>query len=625
MRLKEAVWMQDEDKTKEELMAELAELRQRGENLEVDRQRLRSIIDGLPAHVYLIAPDYSFRYYNRFFQERFGNPEAKPCYKVFRGLTEPCERCSTFKLGESIICEQGEYTYPDGNIYRNYDYPFIDTDGTELLLSFGLDITERKQAEIALHQSEEKFSKAFHGNPDLMAISTLTDGRYIDVNDAFVEITGYERHETIGRTAQDLGIWALPEKRDYLLKKIRESGHIRGFELELRLKSGEIRNFYLSGEIIDIDGIPHLLNASRDITESKRMEKALRLSEECFSKAFNASPVVMIITTLEDGRFIKANNAFYRILGYSHEEAIGRTSFETGFWADPADRCLVIQRIIEKQAVQDMEIRFCKNNGEQRLGLYSAEGIEINGELCILSVLTDITEFRQMEVEMTRLDRLNLVGEMAASIGHEIRNPMTTVRGYLQILRENKDYVQEIDCFDLMIEELDRANSIITEFLSLAKNKMVDMKLGNLNAIISKIFPLIQAKAMSKGQYIKLELDELPYLLLDKKEIRQLILNLVDNGMESMSSPGVVTVRTFMEKEKVVLEVQDQGHGIDLELLDKLGTPFFTTKEQGTGLGLAVCYRIATRHNTKIEIDTSSTGSTFYVRFPIPIVDTTVS
>ncbi|PKM76191.1 MAG: PAS domain-containing sensor histidine kinase [Firmicutes bacterium HGW-Firmicutes-15] len=355
------------------------------------------------------------------------------------------------------------------------------------------------------------------------------------------------------------------------------------------------------------------------------MEKALRLSEECFSKAFNASPVVMIITTLEDGRFIKANNAFYRILGYSHEEAIGRTSFETGFWADPADRCLVIQRIIEKQAVQDMEIRFCKNNGEQRLGLYSAEGIEINGELCILSVLTDITEFRQMEVEMTRLDRLNLVGEMAASIGHEIRNPMTTVRGYLQILRENKDYVQEIDCFDLMIEELDRANSIITEFLSLAKNKMVDMKLGNLNAIISKIFPLIQAKAMSKGQYIKLELDELPYLLLDKKEIRQLILNLVDNGMESMSSPGVVTVRTFMEKEKVVLEVQDQGHGIDLELLDKLGTPFFTTKEQGTGLGLAVCYRIATRHNTKIEIDTSSTGSTFYVRFPIPIVDTTVS
>ncbi len=616
--------MQDEDKTKEQLMAELAELRQREENLEAERRRLVSILDGLHAQVYLVAPDYSFRYSNRFFQERFGNPGEEPCYKVFRGLTEPCERCTTFNLGENIICEQGEYTYPDGHTYRNYDYPFIDVDGTEVLLSFGLDITERKQAESALRLSEEKFSKVFHCNPDLMAISTLEEGRYVEINDAFVEITGYERQEVIGRTAQELGIWAFHEKRNYLVKEIQEWGNIRGFEIELRLKSGEIRNFCLSGEIIEIDGVLHLLNVTRDITESKRMENALRLSEECFSKAFNTSPIVMTITTLEDGRFIKANNAFCRNWGYSHE-VIGRTSLEIGFWADPAERCLVKQRIMENQAIQDMEIRFCKNTGEQRLGLLSAESLNVNGELCILSVLTDITEFRQMEVEMTRLDRLNLVGEMAASIGHEIRNPMTTVRGYLQILRENKDYVQEIDYFDLMIEELDRANSIITEFLSLAKNKMVDMKPGNLNAIISKLLPLIQAKAMSKDQYIRLELDELPYLLLDKKEIRQLILNLVDNGMESMSSPGVVTIRTFIEKEKVVLAVQDQGHGIDRELLDKLGTPFFTTKEQGTGLGLAVCYRIATRHNGKIDIYTSSNGTTFYVRFPCPIAVTTVN
>ncbi|MDD3365210.1 MAG: PAS domain S-box protein [Syntrophomonas sp.] len=617
--------MKDEDKTKEQLIDELAELRQREQNLEAERQRLFAILEGLPAQVYLIGPDHLFRYSNNFFQERFGNPEAKPCYKVFHGLNEPCEQCTTFKLGENMKCEQGEYTYQDGYTYRNNDIAFIDIDGTEVLLSFGLDITERKQVETALHQSEEKFSKAFHGNPDLMAISTLIEGRYIEVNDAFVEITGYERHETIGRTAQELGIWALPEERDYLLKEIQKIGNIRGFELDLRLRSGEIRRFCLSGEIIDIDGVPHLLNASRDITESKRMEKALSLSEECFSKAFNTSPIVMTITSLEDGRFIKVNNAFCRIWGYSHDEIVEHSSLGLGFWLNPADRYLVKQRIMAKQSIQDMEIGFCKKSGEQRLGLYSAEGLEIDGEPCILSVLTDITELRQMEVEMTRLDRLNLVGEMAASIGHEIRNPMTTVRGYLQILRENKDYVQEIDYFDLMIEELDRANSIITEFLSLAKNKMVDMKTTSLNAIISKLLPLIQAKAMSKDQYIKVELDELPYLLLDKKEIRQLILNLVDNGMESMSSPGVVTIRTFMQKKKVVLAVQDQGHGIDCELLDKLGTPFFTTKEQGTGLGLAVCYRIASRHNAKINIETSSTGTTFYVRFPSLIVVTTVS
>jgi len=167
-----------------------------------------------------------------------------------------------------------------------------------------------------------------------------------------------------------------------------------------------------------------------------------------------------------------------------------------------------------------------------------------------------------------------------------------------------------------MIEELDRANAIITDFLSLAKNKMVDMKPRDLNAIINKLLPLIQAKALSRDQYIKLELGDIPYLLLDNKEIHQLILNLVNNGLESMSLPGYMTIKTYMKDEAVVLAVQDQGQGIDPSLLNKLGTPFLTTKENGTGLGLAVCYRIAVQHNAKIDIETSANGTTFYLRFP---------
>ncbi|PKM77250.1 MAG: hypothetical protein CVU90_08050 [Firmicutes bacterium HGW-Firmicutes-15] len=488
-----------------------------------------------------------------------------------------------------------------------------------------LDITARKQAEFALLQSEEKFFKAFHGNPDIMSISTLKEGRFTEVNSAFEEMSGYKRDEIIGHTSQELLIWFVPEQRDIVIKHIQEHGSIRGYEIDHRLKSGEIRTFNMSVEIIDIDGEPHLLISNRDITQSKQMEEALRLSEECLSKAFNASPIIMSITTLEDGRFIKINNGFCRITGYSQTDAMDRTALELGFWADIEERCLVKQKILAKQSVRDMEIHFRKNTGEQRLGLLAAEGIHIDGERCLLSVLTDITERKQMETEMTRLDRLNLVGEMAASIGHEIRNPMTTVRGYLQILRENKDYSQELEYFDLMIEELDRANSIITEFLSLAKNKIVDMHPRDLNAIIRKSLPLILAKAMSKDQYIKLELHDLPDLLLDKKEIRQLILNLVNNGLESMASTGDVIIRTFMENENAILAIQDQGHGIDHELLDKLGTPFFTTKEHGTGLGLAVCYRIVARHNAKIDIATSSTGTTFYVRFPIYTVAAKVS
>jgi len=340
------------------------------------------------------------------------------------------------------------------------------------MVGTNIDITDRKKAELALLQSEEKFYKAFHCNPDLMSISTLNEGQYIEVNDAFLEVTGYDRHEVIGRTNLDVGIWVVPEQREIIIKQVLEHGSIRNFETRYRLKSGEIRNFNMSVEKIDIKGKPHLIVTTRDITEPKKMEEALRLSEECLSKAFDTSPIIMTITKLDDGRFIRANKAFCHIWGYQHEEILDYSSIELGFWLNSADRDLVVEKIKAKQPIQNMEIGWCKKGGEHRLGLYSAEGIELNGELCILSVLTDITDNRQIEVEMTRLDRLNLVGEMAASIGHEIRNPMTIVRGYLQLLRENKEYVQQIEYFDLMIEELDRANSIITEFLSLAKNKM---------------------------------------------------------------------------------------------------------------------------------------------------------
>jgi signal transduction histidine kinase len=204
---------------------------------------------------------------------------------------------------------------------------------------------------------------------------------------------------------------------------------------------------------------------------------------------------------------------------------------------------------------------------------------------------------------------------MAAGIGHEIRNPMTTVRGFLQILRSKKDCTQYKEYLNLMIEELDRANSIIMEYLSMAKNKPMELKTQNLNNILEALFPLIQADAMVSDKYIKFELATIPDLFLDEKETRQLILNLVRNGLEAMAPGGNLTIKTFTDGEEVVIAVQDQGKGIEPDVLEKIGTPFFTTKNQGTGLGLAICYSITARHNASIKVDTGSTGTTFSVRF----------
>jgi two-component system, sporulation sensor kinase E len=245
----------------------------------------------------------------------------------------------------------------------------------------------------------------------------------------------------------------------------------------------------------------------------------------------------------------------------------------------------------------------------------SLTGGRLEKEEEFILMVEDITEKKQLEKEMARLERLNLVGEMAAGIGHEIRNPMTAVRGFLQLLADKNEYQKDNEYFTLMIDELDRANSIITEFLSLAKNKPVDLKIQNLNNIIEALYPLIQASGMQSDNDINVELGHIPDLLLNEKEICQLVLNLVRNGLDAMVAGGTLTIKTSAEGDQVVLMVEDEGTGIEANVLEKIGTPFFTTKESGTGLGLAVCYSIATRHNAVIKIKTAPGGTTFFVRF----------
>lgn len=233
----------------------------------------------------------------------------------------------------------------------------------------------------------------------------------------------------------------------------------------------------------------------------------------------------------------------------------------------------------------------------------------------LVCVFRNITERKRLHAELVRLDRLDLIGQMAAGIGHEIRNPMTTVRGFLQMLQVKPPCLEYQDFFHLMIDELDRANSIITEFLSLARKGTSDLVEQDLNQIIQTILPLLTANALQADKNIQFNSDPLPSLWLNEKEMRQLILNLVRNGLEAMSSGGSLQIQTYVEAGQVVLAVQDQGCGIPAHDLDKLGTPFFTSKPEGTGLGLAICYAIAQRHQATIGVQTGPGGTTFYVQF----------
>jgi signal transduction histidine kinase len=230
---------------------------------------------------------------------------------------------------------------------------------------------------------------------------------------------------------------------------------------------------------------------------------------------------------------------------------------------------------------------------------FQSDIAELNPLLQYISEQTD---------RMARLDRLNIIGEMAASIGHEVRNPLTTVRGFLQYIGNKPNFESYKSHFLLMIEELDRANAIISDFLSLAKNKAMNFKESQLNTIIQEVTPLLEADALRYNCQLELDLQDIPLLRLDENSLRQLILNIVRNGIEAMPQGGKLKISTYSFASTVLLTFCDEGSGISTEVLDKLGTPFFTTKDNGVGLGLAVCYRIVERHNATMTIENLPEG-----------------
>jgi PAS domain S-box-containing protein len=493
------------------------------------------------------------------------------------------------------------------------------------------DITGNKLVENKLLATRHQLMDIIEFLPDATLVIDK-DKKVVFWNRAIEEMTGVNKEDIIGKGNYAYAEPFYGEPRPILIDlifdddKIIQSNYGNFRRIKNILFAEKYTPFLNKGKgaclwgtaapLLDSAGnLAGAIETIRNITSHRQIENALRLSEERFSKAFRVSPAPMSITSFTDGQIIDVNESFLCQFEYRRDEVIGRTTEELGIWFEN-DVCKKIVRILdERGAVQNLETGLRTKSGKIWIGLYSAEITDLNGKQCILSLFNDITERRQFEKEMARFERLKLIGEMAAGIGHEIRNPMTTTRGFLQILKEKKECIKYREYFELMIAEMDRANSIITEFLSLAKDKTIHLEQQNLNTLLKALAPLIQADAKASKKIFRLLLQEIPDLFLDEKEIRQLILNLVRNGLESMSSGGMLTISTFTDDEEVVLAVADQGIGIAPDLLENIGTPFLTTKDYGTGLGLAVCYSIATRHEAVINVETGPEGTTFYIRF----------
>ncbi|MEN6351241.1 MAG: PAS domain S-box protein [Syntrophomonas sp.] len=296
-----------------------------------------------------------------------------------------------------------------------------------------------------LEAIEDRFLRALDAFPDPITVSDLYSGNYIDVNDAWVETTGYEKHEAIGRSAIELGIYLEPMERNLILEKLQTKSHVKELEISFRMKSGEIRNFLTSVQTILFHNNPHLILVHKDITERKQMEKRIQSSEKKFSTAFRSNPDWITISNIKEGRYVEVNDAFLETTGYQRDEALESTIKELGVWAFPEERDLMINRIKEHGIVRNFETVLRTKSQKSLNFLISGELIDMEGEPHLIIACKDITQQRLTEERLRKSEaKLRTIFENANGIIYTLSAEGEFIfvsRGWTEILGHDVDYV----------------------------------------------------------------------------------------------------------------------------------------------------------------------------------------
>jgi PAS domain S-box-containing protein len=268
----------------------------------------------------------------------------------------------------------------------------------ELAQAFNALLAELREREAGIKFSEEKFYKAFHSNPDFTMISRLRDGRIVEVNEGFEQLLGISAAEAVGKmSVADLHMWGDARERELFVQRLSAEGTVRDFPTTFIARGDEVRMVEITATTIELAGEPHIIGTARDVTELKRSQEALRLSEERFAKAFQANPNYASVSRLEDGKFVAVNAGFERLTGWKAEEVLGRTALEIGLWAEPAERDELVRHLKAEGEWHGFHSHFRTKAGNIRLVEGSCVLVEIAGEQQIVGVARDITEVARAE------------------------------------------------------------------------------------------------------------------------------------------------------------------------------------------------------------------------------------
>ncbi|MBO8165081.1 MAG: PAS domain S-box protein [Brevibacillus sp.] len=488
-----------------------------------------------------------------------------------------------------------------------------------------IDMRMQKCREEELWLAKEQLESLLEHASDPIAILD-PNCRVIRMNKAAQTILGISNSKAVGMYIGD-GWGDSCDELVRLIQEVKDGRRIVDYETIKQRPDGSKANISLTlAPVCNIDGdVVAITCIARDLTENKRAKESLRESEAQLRTLINAMPDFICLKDGE-GRWLEANDYALRLFQLEGVDYRGKNGLELSEYSE------MLKGILEASQSSDEKAWARGESVREEQTVWRTDGSPLTFDVCkvpiydssgkrqaLVVIGRNITERKQTEELLLQSDKLSAVGELAAGVAHEIRNPLTALKGFIQLLRSDDDSKRHY--FDIMGSELDRINFIVGELLLLAKPQAATFQQKNVIGLLKNVISLLETQAIMKNIEIRTSCAmESLFIMCEENQLKQVFINILKNAIEAMPPcGGEIMIRVqLQEPDKVLISFVDQGGGIPEERLSRLGNPFYTTKENGTGLGLMVSYKIIHDHQGSITFS-SKVGEGTKVDVLLPI------